>query len=126
VTPSTRRRSFLRVRGIAGLYASPPASSDDSDDSQWIAAEVWTYIWSVERAGLEGSDESEFSWTLPARPRKGAAVTATTKATTAVEVVAATTAMTAARAAMEAAAAAGATTTARAAAAAARPVAKLH
>jgi hypothetical protein len=43
------------------VYASPPASSDDSDDSQGIAAEVWTYIWFVERAGLEGSDESEVS-----------------------------------------------------------------
>src|SRR5690242_4206201 len=40
---------------------SPPASSDDSDDSQGIAAEVWTYIRAVERAGLEGSDESECS-----------------------------------------------------------------
>jgi hypothetical protein len=40
---------------------SPPASSDDSDDSQGIAAEVWTYIRAVERSGLEGSDESEFS-----------------------------------------------------------------
>jgi hypothetical protein len=39
--------------------ASPSASSDDSDDSQGIAAEVWTYIRAVERAGLEGSDESE-------------------------------------------------------------------
>jgi hypothetical protein len=41
--------------------ASPPTSSDDSDDSQGIAAEVWTYIRAVERAGLEGSDESEYS-----------------------------------------------------------------
>jgi hypothetical protein len=40
---------------------SPPASSDDSEDSQGIAAEVWTYIRAVERSGLEGSDESEFS-----------------------------------------------------------------
>jgi hypothetical protein len=40
---------------------SPPASSDDSDDSQGIAAEVWTYIRVVERSGLEGSDESEYS-----------------------------------------------------------------
>jgi hypothetical protein len=40
---------------------SPPASSDDSDDSQGIAAEVWTYIQAVERSGLEGSDESEYS-----------------------------------------------------------------
>jgi hypothetical protein len=36
-------------------------SSDDSDDSQGLAAEVWTYIRAVERSGLEGSDESEFS-----------------------------------------------------------------
>ena len=42
-------------------YASPSVSSDDSDDSQRIAAKVWTYIQSVERAGLEGSDESEVS-----------------------------------------------------------------
>jgi hypothetical protein len=40
---------------------SPPASSDDSDDSQGIAAEVWTYIRAVECSGLEGSDESEYS-----------------------------------------------------------------
>jgi hypothetical protein len=40
---------------------SPPAWSDDSDDSQGIAAEVWTYIRAVERSGLEGSDESEYS-----------------------------------------------------------------
>jgi hypothetical protein len=38
---------------------SPLASSDDSDDSQGIAVEVWTYIRAVERSGLEGSDESE-------------------------------------------------------------------
>jgi hypothetical protein len=43
------------------VYASPPASSDDSDDSQGLAAKVWTYIQSIERAGLEGSDESEVS-----------------------------------------------------------------
>jgi hypothetical protein len=41
--------------------ASPPLLSDDSDDSQGIAVEVWTYIRAVERAGLEGSDESEYS-----------------------------------------------------------------
>jgi hypothetical protein len=41
--------------------ASPPTSSDDSDDSQGLAAEVWTYIRSVERARLKGSDESEVS-----------------------------------------------------------------
>jgi hypothetical protein len=41
--------------------ASPPTLSDDSDDSQWLAAEVWTYIRSIERAGLEGSDESKVS-----------------------------------------------------------------
>jgi hypothetical protein len=43
------------------VHASPPASSDDSDDSQGIAAEVWTYIRGIERAGLKGSDESEVS-----------------------------------------------------------------
>jgi hypothetical protein len=36
-------------------------SSDDSDDSQGFAAEVWTYIRAIERSGLEGSDESEYS-----------------------------------------------------------------
>jgi hypothetical protein len=41
--------------------AFPPVSSNDSDDSQGIVAEVWTYIRSVERAGLKGSDESEVS-----------------------------------------------------------------
>ena len=40
---------------------SPPTSSDDSDDSQGTAAEVWIYIRAVERSGLEGSDESEYS-----------------------------------------------------------------
>jgi hypothetical protein len=43
------------------VYTSPPASSDDSNDSQGIAAEVWTYIRAVERFGLEGSDELEVS-----------------------------------------------------------------
>jgi hypothetical protein len=43
------------------VHASPPVSSDDSDDSQGIAAEVCTYIRAVERAGLEGSDELEVS-----------------------------------------------------------------
>jgi hypothetical protein len=36
-------------------------SSDDSDDSQGLAAKVWTYIRAVEHSGLEGSDESEYS-----------------------------------------------------------------
>jgi hypothetical protein len=40
------------------VHASPLASSDDSDDSQGIATEVWTYIRAVEPAGLEDSDES--------------------------------------------------------------------
>jgi pilus assembly protein FimV len=43
------------------VYTSPPVSSDDSDDSQGIAAEVWTYIRAVERSGIKGSDESEIS-----------------------------------------------------------------
>jgi hypothetical protein len=41
------------------VYASPPVSSDDSDDSQGIAAELWTYIRAIERSGLEGSDDDE-------------------------------------------------------------------
>jgi hypothetical protein len=43
------------------IHASPPTSSDDSDDSQGISVEVWTYIRAVEHAGLEGSDDSEVS-----------------------------------------------------------------
>jgi hypothetical protein len=39
--------------------ASPLTSSDDSNDSQGIAVEVWTYIHSVERARLEESDEED-------------------------------------------------------------------
>jgi hypothetical protein len=34
------------------FYASPPVSSDDSDDSQGIAVEVWTYIRAIECSGL--------------------------------------------------------------------------
>jgi hypothetical protein len=34
-------------------------SSDDSNDSQGLAAKVWTYIRAVERSGLEGSDEED-------------------------------------------------------------------
>jgi hypothetical protein len=49
-----------RSEGLLVL-ASPPTSSDDSDDFQGLAAEVWSYIRSVERSGLEGSDESEVS-----------------------------------------------------------------
>jgi hypothetical protein len=43
------------------VHASPPASSDDSDDSRGITAEVWTYIWAIERVGLEGLNESRVS-----------------------------------------------------------------
>jgi hypothetical protein len=32
------------------VYTSPPVSSDDSDDSQGIVVEVWTYIRAVERS----------------------------------------------------------------------------
>jgi hypothetical protein len=41
--------------------ASPSMLSDDSNDSQGLATEVWMYIRSIERTGLEGSDESEVS-----------------------------------------------------------------
>jgi hypothetical protein len=40
---------------------APVPLRESSDDSQGLAAEVWTYIWAVERSGLEGSDESEYS-----------------------------------------------------------------
>jgi hypothetical protein len=43
------------------VNVSPPVSSDDSDDSQGIAAKVWSYIQAFERSRLEGSDESEIS-----------------------------------------------------------------
>jgi hypothetical protein len=49
-----------KSEGLLAL-ASPPTLSDDLDDSQGIAAEVWTYIRSIERTGLEESDESEVS-----------------------------------------------------------------
>jgi hypothetical protein len=39
--------------------ASPMASSDDSDDSTGLSATKWAYIWSVERVGLGGLDDSE-------------------------------------------------------------------
>jgi hypothetical protein len=42
-------------------HASPPTLFDNLDDSQGITAEVWTYIRSVERTGLEESDELEVS-----------------------------------------------------------------
>jgi hypothetical protein len=34
---------FSESKGLP-VHASPPASSDDSDDSHGIVAEVWTYI----------------------------------------------------------------------------------
>ena len=52
---------FSSVSEGSPAPVSPPASYDDSDDSQGIAAEVWSYIRAVERSGLEGSDESEYS-----------------------------------------------------------------
>jgi hypothetical protein len=40
---------------------TPIPLRESSDDSQGLAVEVWTYIRAVERSGLEGSDESEYS-----------------------------------------------------------------
>jgi hypothetical protein len=110
-----------KSEGLLAL-ASPPTLSDDLDDSQGIAAEVWTYIRSIERTGLEESDESEVSSDVEdsfgsSEERSGAATTATTRAVTV-----AATAMTAAKAKTVAARAAKATV----AAAAARPVARRH
>jgi hypothetical protein len=39
--------------------ASPVASSDDSDNSMGLSAAERAYIRSIERAGLDGSDDSE-------------------------------------------------------------------
>jgi hypothetical protein len=103
------------------VHASPLASSDDSDDFQGIAADVWTYIRAVERAGLEGSDEleaSSYEGTPLTRPRRGATATTVERATTATGA----TAMAVATVARATAAAAAA----RAAVAAARPVARHH
>jgi hypothetical protein len=57
---------YLEEEFSSGSEGSPAPiplreSSDDSDDSQGLAAEVWTYIRAVERSGLEGSNESEYS-----------------------------------------------------------------
>jgi hypothetical protein len=83
--------------------ASPPASSDDLEDSQGLSTVVWTYIHAVERSGLEGSDESEVSSdeeTPPACLRSGAAtivlMRVATATTTTVEATTAKAAMTAA------------------------------
>jgi hypothetical protein len=38
-----------------------PAPIPLHESSEGLAAEVWTYIRAVERSGLEGSDESEYS-----------------------------------------------------------------
>jgi hypothetical protein len=51
---------FSESKGLP-VHTSPPVSFDDSDDSQGITAEVWTYIRVVKRSRLEGSDESEVS-----------------------------------------------------------------
>jgi hypothetical protein len=97
-------------------------SSDDSDDSQGLAAEVWTYIRAVERSGSRARMSRSTPRTRRTRPRRtAAAARATTTMTTTTTV--ATTA-----AAGVATAAAGAATGAAAAAAGAatRPVAKCH
>jgi hypothetical protein len=97
-------------------------SSDDSDDSQGLTTEVWTYIRAVEHSGLEGSDP---------RPRAVAAMATTTTTTTTTKAVAAMTVTAVAGAAaaaarMATATAAGAATGAAAAEAATGPVARCH
>jgi hypothetical protein len=111
---------------------SPPASSDDSDDSQGIAAEVWTYIRAVERSGLEGSDESEYSSdeedSSDSSEEGGGGDGGDDDDEEATVTMAVMTAAGAATAAARAAtaAAAGAATAAAAARAATRPVARCH
>jgi hypothetical protein len=82
---------------------------------------VWTYIRAIERSGLEGSDESKVPRTRRTPltcPKRGAAVTAMTRATATTEATMVVT-VTAARATAT-------VVTAREAVAAARPVAKRH
>jgi hypothetical protein len=102
------------------VHASPQASSDDLDDSQGLAAEVWTYIRAIEHAGLEGSDESEYSSNEEGRAAAAMAVTATTTEAMVTEAVTATRAVTAA------AKVAAAAAPMAAAGAATRPVARCH
>jgi hypothetical protein len=116
----------------SSVHASPPASSDDSVDSQGIAAEVWTYIRAVERAGLRARmsrRSPRMRGTPLTRPRRGAtemtAVRATT-ATGATTMAVATAARAMAARVTARATVAEAATTARATVAATRLVARHH
>jgi hypothetical protein len=116
---------LLKFIGLSPVHASPPASSDDSDDSQGLAAEVWTYIRAVERAGLEGSNERSTPRTRitpRTRPRRPAAVMAVTATMTEATVMAPK----ATARAVTAVAKVATATAAMAARAAARPVARRH
>jgi hypothetical protein len=104
------------------VYASPPVSSDDSDGSQGIAAEVGrtSGLSSVPGSRARMSRGSPRTRRTPLTcPRKVTAATTTTRATTSMAVVMAMTATTAARATR-------AMKMAGAATAVARPVAKRH
>src|SRR5688500_12873424 len=57
---SSEQASSAEFAGVPGPACSP-ALSADSLVSHGIAAEVWTDIRAIERVGLEGSDESEYS-----------------------------------------------------------------
>jgi hypothetical protein len=60
VTRSTQRRSsHLSLRGLR--LPSPCVSRLTTQTTPRGSREVWTYIRAVERSGLEGSDESEYS-----------------------------------------------------------------
>jgi hypothetical protein len=61
VTRSTQRRSSpLSSRGLR-LPSLCMSRLTIQTTPRGLRAEVWTYIRAVERSGLEGSDESEYS-----------------------------------------------------------------
>jgi hypothetical protein len=61
--------------------ASPPSSSEDSDDSMGLSTTARAYWRSIECAGLDGSDESRVSSDEADSLRSGAAAMVTTRAT---------------------------------------------
>jgi hypothetical protein len=100
-------------------------SSDDSDDSEGLAAEVWTYTRAVERSRLEGSDDRSTPRMRRTHPRRTTAATARMTTTTTTTKAVATVMVTVAAAAAARATAAAAVGAA-AAGAAAGPVARCH
>jgi hypothetical protein len=78
--------------------ASPPVSSEDSDDSIGLSIVVRAYWRSIERTRLGGSDESGSPRMRRTPPRSGAAATVMTRATIAATAMTSKVAVTAAAA----------------------------